>query len=395
METSQSWTVDPSFSFTTIIETTTWKEGSIFSDRLDLDVDTSTGKEIESITPTSVSIDTSPQNDSDITTDISPSILEISPSATIPSEGDNNRTPQALDPAVTSLFIYETSDSEVVTRSMLAQQNLTAPESTPVIQTSTLASSDLTMIPSIIPVTVITQSTIQTTMVSTTPSVNETSSEISTTSPAQGDVEGKSGEEVTVSREMRKDNISESSTSPTLTEEDTEPTDQTHELEIESYKTTTTAETPSLKLESEEQSTATTLAQESHVSSSRSSSTTTGSSPIKSGDDEEDEKGIEDHESTEKISVLDLEDAYCERHVCRNGGSCLNTINGPKCQCPLQFRGLQCEEEFYVEKPGFVGHSILVHAIGGNRSLEEGFQMMLSFQTTSEDGLVFYAEGNF
>jgi len=47
-----------------------------------------------------------------------------------------------------------------------------------------------------------------------------------------------------------------------------------------------------------------------------------------------------------------------------------------------------------VEVAGFVGHSLLVHRTGVNRSLEDGdFQMMVSFKTSSQDGVLFYAEG--
>ena len=41
--------------------------------------------------------------------------------------------------------------------------------------------------------------------------------------------------------------------------------------------------------------------------------------------------------------------------MCRNGGTCLSTLTGPKCHCPLQFSGRQCEEEVTVDVPGFVG----------------------------------------
>ncbi len=39
------------------------------------------------------------------------------------------------------------------------------------------------------------------------------------------------------------------------------------------------------------------------------------------------------------------DDASCKDNVCRNGGTCLSTLTGPKCHCPLQFSGRQCEEE--------------------------------------------------
>lgn len=53
--------------------------------------------------------------------------------------------------------------------------------------------------------------------------------------------------------------------------------------------------------------------------------------------------------------VPDLEESSCSANVCRNGGTCLSTLTGPKCHCPLQYSGRQCEEEVTVETPGFVG----------------------------------------
>ena len=47
--------------------------------------------------------------------------------------------------------------------------------------------------------------------------------------------------------------------------------------------------------------------------------------------------------------------------MCRNGGTCLSTLTGPKCHCPLQFSGRQCEEEVTVDVPGFVGNFFLQH----------------------------------
>ena len=72
-----------------------------------------------------------------------------------------------------------------------------------------------------------------------------------------------------------------------------------------------------------------------------------------------------DNDKTTTLSRLDAVDTaslgeeVCEANVCRNGGTCLSSLTGPKCHCPLQFSGRQCEEEVTVETPGFVGHSLL------------------------------------
>ena len=79
-------------------------------------------------------------------------------------------------------------------------------------------------------------------------------------------------------------------------------------------------------------------------------------------------------DKTTTISTLDqidtdsLGEQVCDANVCRNGGTCLATLTGPKCHCPLQFAGRQCEEEVTVETPGFVGHSLLVHDLNEGTS---------------------------
>jgi len=47
--------------------------------------------------------------------------------------------------------------------------------------------------------------------------------------------------------------------------------------------------------------------------------------------------------------------------------------------------------EIQVEMPGFVGHSLLVHQMG-NQTI--GFNLMLSFRTSTSDGLLFYTGKN-
>ena len=100
-----------------------------------------------------------------------------------------------------------------------------------------------------------------------------------------------------------------------------------------------------------------------------------------------------DGEKTESISTLDqidtdaLGEEVCEANVCRNGGTCLSTLTGPKCHCPLQYAGRQCEEEVTVETPGFVGHSLLVHGLAEEAS---GFDLLLTFRTSTPDGVLFY-----
>ena len=45
--------------------------------------------------------------------------------------------------------------------------------------------------------------------------------------------------------------------------------------------------------------------------------------------------------------------------------------------------------------PGFVGHSLLVHEVDKERSMKEGggFQMLVSFRTSSPNGVLFYSQG--
>ena len=102
---------------------------------------------------------------------------------------------------------------------------------------------------------------------------------------------------------------------------------------------------------------------------------------------------FEEGDKTTTISTLDqidtdsLGEQVCVADVCRNGGTCLSTLTGPKCHCPLQFAGRMCEEEVTVETPGFVGHSLLVHELSQEAS---GFDLLLTFRTSTPDGLLFY-----
>merc|ERR1719259_1211514 len=64
---------------------------------------------------------------------------------------------------------------------------------------------------------------------------------------------------------------------------------------------------------------------------------------------------------TVEVDTANFGSQSCDSNVCRNGGTCISTLTGPKCHCPLQYTGRQCEEELDVETPGFLGHSLLVH----------------------------------
>jgi hypothetical protein len=83
----------------------------------------------------------------------------------------------------------------------------------------------------------------------------------------------------------------------------------------------------------------------------------------------------------------DFAETSCSANVCRNGGTCLSTLTGPRCHCPLQFSGRQCEEEVTVDVPGFVGHSLLVHKLPDDTS---GINIMLTFRTSTANGILFY-----
>ena len=75
--------------------------------------------------------------------------------------------------------------------------------------------------------------------------------------------------------------------------------------------------------------------------------------------------------SVTDLSVLgepDFDEKACETNVCRNGGTCLATLTGPKCHCPLQYSGRQCEEEVQVQ--GFTSKRIILILIGKNNQVE-------------------------
>ncbi|XP_040572701.1 protein eyes shut [Lepeophtheirus salmonis] len=90
-------------------------------------------------------------------------------------------------------------------------------------------------------------------------------------------------------------------------------------------------------------------------------------------------------------SVEHFNDLICTSNVCSNGGTCLTTLSGVKCICPLQYHGVQCEEEVFIETPGFVGHSGLVHKLSKNNIVKDrNFHVQLSFRTSQEEGLILF-----
>ena len=52
--------------------------------------------------------------------------------------------------------------------------------------------------------------------------------------------------------------------------------------------------------------------------------------------------------------TTDVEDGIssCSRNVCKNGGTCLTSIDGFQCHCRLQYSGRHCEQEVAVQTPG-------------------------------------------
>ncbi|XP_023335490.1 protein eyes shut isoform X2 [Eurytemora carolleeae] len=82
----------------------------------------------------------------------------------------------------------------------------------------------------------------------------------------------------------------------------------------------------------------------------------------------------------------------CTQNICRNGGTCLWSIDGFQCHCKLQFSGRYCQSRIQVSTPGFLGHSYLVHETGleDNSTLELGFRTQIGFRTTYSTGVLFY-----
>ena len=49
----------------------------------------------------------------------------------------------------------------------------------------------------------------------------------------------------------------------------------------------------------------------------------------------------------------------CKNNVCRNGGTCLTSIDGFQCHCRLQYSGRHCEQEVVVKTPGKQSTTVL------------------------------------
>lgn len=309
-------------------------------------------------------------------------------------------------PPATSVFIYEPSSTDITTKSFLAGDDFiitTSPgydKDDRGLDVGSIIIQPTAM--STIPVTVISQVSLD---IVSTPMLTPTSSATipvtieQTPTPSITEVE-EDEEDLKVTTKdpniLEQEIDVDESTDDNETIEDSTVTDSAQQWTVPSFAEDTTEEPTS---------TVTTT----------STSTTTDAKPDLEMDIPEDvEVDVNDDEETRVIgttteplvssetspdqdgslSVENLTNVQCENLVCKNGGVCLNTLQGARCHCALRYRGAQCEEELHVDTPGFLGHSLLVHKLEQNISLSEApFSLRLSFQSSSPVGVIFYTTG--
>ncbi|XP_050308986.1 protein eyes shut [Anthonomus grandis grandis] len=72
--------------------------------------------------------------------------------------------------------------------------------------------------------------------------------------------------------------------------------------------------------------------------------------------------------------------------MCLNGGSCVFSNSGHKCECPFDTEGLFCEVKLGIKHAAFSGESYLTHKLPENKNISIEFDA----KTLSKHGLIFF-----
>uniref|UniRef100_T1HCE3 Uncharacterized protein n=1 Tax=Rhodnius prolixus TaxID=13249 RepID=T1HCE3_RHOPR len=80
----------------------------------------------------------------------------------------------------------------------------------------------------------------------------------------------------------------------------------------------------------------------------------------------------------------------CIKQPCENGGSCVNTTHGAKCQCKFGWTGKFCEKEEGIKIAAFKGRSYLLHIFGNSSTITVSLKM----RTLAENGIILYAHAS-
>eukprot|EP00095_Tigriopus_kingsejongensis_P004554 maker-scaffold1671_size31647-snap-gene-0.7 protein:Tk04554 transcript:maker-scaffold1671_size31647-snap-gene-0.7-mRNA-1 annotation:"protein eyes shut" len=186
----------------------------------------------------------------------------------------------------------------------------------------------------------------------------------------------------------------EATSSPTEADTTSSPTEAETTSSPEEAETTEGSTPTTTLISTAQEDTATDASVEQEISTSQGALT-----PLPDDQTQSIDESTQPSEHTDEVSSLATfsnisDQVQCVHLICKNGGVCLSMLAGARCHCPLRYRGAQCEEEFHVSTPGFLGHSLLVHKLQPNASLLEPFSLLLTFQTSSPVGVIFFTTGN-
>ncbi|XP_068084858.1 protein eyes shut [Anabrus simplex] len=78
----------------------------------------------------------------------------------------------------------------------------------------------------------------------------------------------------------------------------------------------------------------------------------------------------------------------CSLFPCLNGGTCIYTLQGPRCLCKFHWSGPRCEEHTGINVAAFTGHSYLTHRLMN----VSGAHVEVTARTLAPTGILLYAQ---
>ncbi|CAD5223275.1 unnamed protein product [Bursaphelenchus okinawaensis] len=110
-------------------------------------------------------------------------------------------------------------------------------------------------------------------------------------------------------------------------------------------------------------------------------------------------QGVSSPQLIDSFGTRLTDDDYCMESVnpvqfCRNDGRCYSTNDGPKCECPSDFEGRQCEKAKPSSELSFYGNEWIGYDVSNSSSasiLSRSENVSFQFKTKHQNGLLFVA----
>nr|UQE85392.1 neurexin-like protein [Bursaphelenchus xylophilus] len=110
-------------------------------------------------------------------------------------------------------------------------------------------------------------------------------------------------------------------------------------------------------------------------------------------------QGVSSPQLIDSFGTRLTDDDYCMESAnpvqfCKNSGSCYSTNDGPKCECPSDFEGRQCEKPKPSSELSFYGNEWIGYDVSNSSSasvLSRSENVSLQFKTKNQNGLLFVA----